>query len=219
MNKIIITILILVTVSCQKKEKRIDFKSELKGKMFTIVNNGNSQADFEFRDSTYTLFQLMKFERSYDIKEKNGITYISLGKFICTIEKSTNDAYDFLIYDIESNDSLFLKEKNPRWNSDKIYGNWIEENLSQTELNSVPFYSINANEINYYKNGKKIKSEIIINKTNEYVEMNLIHTPKRVDIVWRIKSISDSTMLIDRISKTDSLNQGTRYNLKLLKKR
>ena len=33
-----------------------------------------------------------------------------------------------------------------KWNSDKIYGNWVEENITQTELEYVPSYYINEND-------------------------------------------------------------------------
>ncbi|MFD1015042.1 hypothetical protein [Winogradskyella rapida] len=118
-------------------------------------------------------------------------------------------------------------ERKPKWNKELLTGTWVEKNqfdyytndsipkpppapkppapegFSESDFHNIPRYRIDTDSIyldyNYYRS----KSKIQINTTGEFIKMNL--TNHHIDYnvqenFWRIKHLTDSTMIIDKTS-------------------
>ena len=208
-----------MSFSCQEKEKPKYIADELKGKTFDAINvQYKYPLAFEFQDSTYRVYGIDSKQRPYKILATTDSINSFMESVKSRISKATNNLYEYLIV-INDTDSLQLKQRKAKWKLTMIYGDWIELKPNITETDSIPTYSISENQINYNYLTKKLNSEIDINDTFEFINMDLMQSKKRTEINWRIINVSDSTMLIDKTFRDDGLNITTHYNINLEKKR
>ena len=209
--------MILIIVSC-KNEEGLILKKELQGNTFDIINlSYNIPSDFEFRDSTCTLYQMRNIDFPYSINHENNATIIVVGDDVGNLYRSIDDSYDYLIIGKEFKDSLKLKRRKQKWNEEEIYGEWIEKNDKENTSDSLSHYSIDENGI-ILLNKSKTRSKIRLNNTLELMNFNLKHSQSRTEIYWRIKSLNENEMKIERSFSDDSLIT-TQTNIKLIKKR
>ncbi|WP_339697770.1 hypothetical protein [uncultured Marixanthomonas sp.] len=236
MNKpTIFLLLILMIVSCKKDTEYQNPKIELKGKTFNLI--AESEIDtliFDFNDSTYTIYQYSDRNLPYRIANFNESDFLVLNSRIIAIKKIDDDYYEGL-YIGEKDTEIELMKRKLKWDKKLIYGTWIEEKYIGTDSTDFPpppigyprydwppNYKITENqiELDFYT---KEKSEIEINNSFELLTMNLRHSLKLgVENEWRIKSLTDSLMVIDRIIiKNDNsmLKTNIEKNIKLIKKR
>jgi len=214
-----ILLLILTILSCQEKKELNHISHELKGKTFDAINvRYKYPLAYDFQDSTYRVYGIDTKKRPFKTLKTTDSINVFLDSEKSKVTKSLDNQYDYLIV-INNIDSLKLKQRKAQWKSEMIYGNWIESKPNVTETDSLPIYSITENQINYNHLSKKLKSEIDINDTFEFINMNLIQSKKRSEINWRIISVTDSTMLIDKTFNDNDLRITTHYNIKLEKKR
>jgi len=238
MNKLkLFFLLIFINISCQKKE--IDFKNELIGRTFNVINHENFPLDFEFKDSIYNSYQFNKASDYYRIEKYKDTAYLILGTNPCLINKSEKESYDYLVISRRFKDTFKLKERESKWVEKNIYGFWVEEKYASLLTNSTkpppplppppgvsesdfqwpPYYRIAKDSISSYYGYQISTSKFEINNTNEFISMNMKTGSKVQELFWRIKSIEDSIMIIDRASRDNSISIGNAFNIKLIKKR
>jgi hypothetical protein len=220
MNKpTIFLLLFLLIVSCQKKKDKIDFKNKLSGKSFEDINNPYFPRDFEFKDSTYIAYQFKRSHGNYKLIEKEDSTFIVIDNQLGYISENIDENFDFLIIGKTIGDTLRLKQKKPKWNKEKIYGEWILKSKKKSEQNSEISYLLEPNKISYSRNGLKIESKIDISKTHDYVNMELVHSDKKTECLWRIISITKNKMIIDKSTISGEYSFSTEDHVELIKKR
>ena len=220
MNKpITFLLLIFLIVSCKKKKDKIDFKTELSGKTFEDINNKYFPRDFEFKDSTYIVYQFIRSQGNYRILEKGDSTFIVISDQLANISENSDESFDFLIIGKTIDDTLRLKQKKPKWKKEKIYGEWIVKNKKKSEQDSEISYLLEPNKISYSKNGVNIESEIDISKTHDYVNMELVHSGKKTECLWRVISLTNNKMIIDKSTISGEYSYSTEDNIELTKKR
>jgi hypothetical protein len=216
-NKPTLLLLLIITlISCKKQNNLIEFRNELVGNTFDIVNfSENSPVDYEFKDSTYHTYQYNIEITPYSLKEVNGTMNIFLGDYECWIIKNDNELYDYSIIEKKSKDTLKLKKRKQKWRLEEVFGDWIDEKLEPSNLDSLSFYSLNKNQITYLQTNSKLD----INNSNELLNMNLKVNSNRTEINWRIKSLDKNEMIIDRMFRNADSTITTHFNIKLIKKR
>ncbi len=183
------------------------------------MNNENYPLDFEFKDSTFVSYQFNISKGSYEIIKEKDTAFILLNNELCYISQSKNELFDFLLIGRMYKDTFKLKERKPTWKLNGLYGKWIEENPTQTELDSLPFYSIEKTGITFHKKDEQIESKLNVNSSYEYIEINLTHSSTKIETMWRIKNLTDSTMVIDRTTNSSPIEYGIHNDIKLIKKR
>jgi hypothetical protein len=129
--------------------------------------------------------------------------------------KKTDDKY-ICKYIGFSDNSFEMIKRNPKWTKNQIYGTWIEEKYIDTDssdfppppiefekYNWPPSYKISEKqiELDFYTN---TNSAIEINNSLEFITMNLNHLLKiGVEKQWKIKTITDTLMIIERTKTID----------------
>ncbi|AUC80899.1 hypothetical protein [Lacinutrix sp. Bg11-31] len=220
MNKpTIFLLLFLLIVSCQKKKDKIDFKNKLSGKTFEDINNPYFPRDFEFKDSTFIAYQFKRRHGNYKFIEKGDSTFIIIDDQLGYISENSDGDFDLLIIGKTIDDTLRLKQKKPKWSSEKIYGEWIVKSNKKSEQSSEMSYLLEPNKISYSRNGLEIESEIEISKTHDYVNMELVHSDKKTECLWRIISLTNNKMIIDKSTISGEYSFSTENNIELTKKR
>jgi hypothetical protein len=195
-KSILILILISTIISCQKKQNTIDFKKELTGKSFKIVNSSFDK-DIEFLDSVYMIYGLKLTVDKYRIERKNDSTSkLFMGNYSAIIQSSNSENYNYIIIEDKEKDTLLLKRNKKKYELNDIIGTWVEN----TELN----YTINKNDILMnIKDSINRKSELNFDKTNKYLTFSLNHSKNRKEYLWKILKIGNDTLFVDKSYKTD----------------
>ena len=147
----------------------------------------------------------------------NNATKIIIGNDVGHLYRSKDDSYDYLIIGNKNKDSLKLRKREQKWKTEEIYGEWIENNDKKQYSDSLSSYLINDNKI-VFLNNNKVKSKFRLNNTLELMNMNLRHSQTRSEIYWRIKSLNENEMKIERTYSNDSAITTQMY-ITLIKKR
>jgi hypothetical protein len=237
MNKsIIFLLIILIFVSCKQKSENVNINDELKWKTFDLI--AESEKDtliIDFRDSTYQMFQHQEKELPFRISKFDNSNYLVLDRGIMAIKKSGTDFYEGLFLG-ETDYKVKMVRRNKNWNKEMLYGKWIEEKywntkkenlppppppLSESGYDWPPYYQIDKNKItlNLFKVSE---SNIDINNSAEFINMELNNPIIGIEEKWRIKELNDSIMIINKLIET-----GTKFefmnkyseDIKLIKKR
>ena len=247
MNKpIIILLLILTIVSCEKKtESKID-KIEFQNKTFNLISESEPDTLFiEFQDSTHQIFgNLWQEKIPWRISNYNSSNFLVLDNRVIGIKKLSEGRFDCTYIGLRDN-SFELGERKPKWNKELLNGTWVEKELfeyhsndsipkpphipappgfSESDLQYPPLYKINGDSIHLAYAYHKSKSLLEINNTGEFVKMHLENFDLGLGVkesLWRIKFLSDSLMIIDKTGE-NTLEFGKEKklnNIKLIKKR
>jgi hypothetical protein len=250
MNKrTIILLLILVTISCDKKtETRID-KRELQNKTFSIHFESEQDTIFyEFKDSTHQEYSnRWQGKIPWRITRYENANFLVLDDRVIGIKKANESNFSCRYIGSYENDFEMIERK-PKWDKELLTGTWVEKNLfdyytndsipkpppipkppappgfSESDFHNLPHYKINADSIYLDYEYQKSKSKIQINNTGEFITMNLRNYSlgyKAQENFWRIKYLTDSIMIIDKISYDllHSKHDKTLTNIKMIKKR
>jgi len=188
----------------------------------------------DFADSTYSAFQYNDYDRPWELKTFYNSTVLDLNGNTIVAHK-LNDSIIEAYFDGD----LVIKERKPKWDKKLIFGKWIEEqylntdpinipppapppNVNEDDYDYPPYFLITKDSIYsdfYYK---KSRSKIRISSLGEFISLSLNSKFDEVDTFWKIKSLNDSVMIVNRIFKyphDNSYHIETDWDLKLIKKR
>lgn len=239
MNKpTIFLLLILTIVSCGKKtELRIN-KSQFQNKTFSIHSEPERDTLFiEFQDSTHQLFgSFWQGKVPYRISNYENANFLVLDNRVIGIKQKGKGKFECTYIGLNEN-TFEMVVRNPEWTKERIYGTWIEEKyagMDSTDFppppiqvdndnwNWPPSYTIDENKIKLDFYGQ-FESKIEITNSNEFIQMDLNNSVGLGirENFWRIKYVTDSTMIIDKRIDDILKSHGEKNlkNIKLIKKR
>lgn len=195
-KSILILLLISTIISCQKKHNIIDFKKELTGKSFKIVNP-DFDTDIEFSDSRYVIYGLKLTVDYFRIERINdSVSRLFFGNQPAIIKASNSENHNYTIIGEKQKDTIYIKRNKIRFELKNIIGTWVEN----PDLN----YTIDNNSIVMnLKDSIHPKSELNFDKTNKHLTFSINHSKNRVESLWKILKIKNDTLLIDKSYKTD----------------
>jgi hypothetical protein len=235
----IISLLILTLFSCQKNIERIDIADELRGNTFNMTSIGDKDTlTIEFKDSTYTVFEYSDRNLPWRIATFDNKDFLVFDSRIMAIKQNDNNSFDGLLIS-EKDYDIRLEKRKAKWDKELIFGTWIEEqylntnpinipppppppNIKENDFEFPPYYVITKDTIysNFYY--KKSKSEIELSNLGEFISLKLNSRFDDTETDWRIKSLNDSVMIIDRTINyphDNSYHTEMEKDLKLIKKR
>lgn len=244
MNKpIIILLLILALLSCQKNIERIDIAKELRGNTFNMTSIGEKDTlTIEFKDSTYTVFEYSDRYLPWRIATFDNNDILILDRQVIAIKQKDKNSFKGLLI-AEEDYEIILEKRKPQWNKELLNGIWIEEKnydlylndslpkpppsapsgVSENDFQYSPFYEIKGDTISAAYYYQVSKSNIQVSNSAEFIIMKLRSDYDKVEELWKIKKLNDSVMIIDRTiekeNKKFSFLTTTEENIKLIKKR
>lgn len=219
MQKTIFVLLLFFSIfSCQNKVDTKISKNDFNGKTFSFIfEKQENEVIIDFNDSTYqTLIgDRWKFDIPWRVKHHENLTFLVLENRVSTIKKT--DATNFSLLHIGENDIPFkMSERRSKWNKKDIYGTWIEEvyiGKDSTDFPPLPApppgiskiktwppnYTISEDKI-LYKHFGATETEIKITNNAEFISVDFIDSNlyNYKKMLWNIKFLSDSIMIIDR---------------------
>ena len=228
-------ILIILLASCNQNVKQSITKAELVGKSFDFINLlDNDTLNIEFQDSVYNTFTYGFHEypeidwRNWELHNNILIMEIWGGQFTAELEKINEK--EFHGFNFNLSDSLpefSILERNRPWNKDLIFGKWSLDISSAPEMmmltrpkfwsGELPDYRYEINECSIINELEQLNSRIIINSSNEYIKF--INTNNNAHKFWKIKSLTDSTMMVDMIIEFGAVNKRKELkNVKMTRK-
>ncbi len=241
MYKPTITLLLfLAIISCQKATERIDIASELRGNTFIMYSIGEKDTlTIEFKDSTYTAFEYSDRNLPWRMATFDNNKLLVFDNRVIAIKQTEKDEFKGLLI-TEKDYEVVLKKRKRKWNKAQLNGVWIEEQNYDLFFNDSveippppapspidegkefqypPFYEIKLDTISarYYYQISKSKMEI--SNSIEFITMKLHSDDNKVEELWKIRSLNDSLMIIDRKIEKDNYLISTEENIKLIKKR
>jgi hypothetical protein len=232
----IILLLILTIVGCQNNQNSKINENQLRNKTFTLIEKTkNDTLTFEFRDSTYNVFEFSDRNIPWGISHFDNSSFLVLDNRVIGIKQKNNQEYECKFIGL-SDWEFKMIERNPKWKKEQIYGTWIEEKFVGTDSidfppppienvksNWPPNYKITENKIqfDFYE---KTESKIEINNTGEFITMELKNPIfyGTTENLWQIKFVSDSLMIVDKqITEFQHFSQQEKEigGIRLIKKR
>lgn len=223
MNKSILYLfLILLIFSCQHKIDSKINKNDFKGKTFSLVfEKQEEEIIIDFNDSTYeTLIgERWKFDMPWRIKHHENSTFLVLEDRVSVIKRIDSTHFK-LLYIGEKDLDYKMSELESKWKKNQIYGTWVEDiyvGKDSTDFPSPPppptipkiktwppSYTISEENI-VYKHIGATKTEIKITNNAEFISLNFVNSNSYnyKKMLWKIKFLSDSIMVIDRDYKSE----------------
>ncbi|WP_250435099.1 hypothetical protein [Hanstruepera flava] len=240
-KSISILIIFFILFGCHKganNELMIDLetiKNDFKGETYDLIGNEllPDTLNIQFRDSTFHSFTYDLRMPPWRVSEFENNYFLILNRRPIALKRISEGHYKGLSF-IYGDEKLVLKKRQIKFSKEQILGAWIEEKWFDTKVSDFPplpnllndsilswppSYKISSDSImsNKYL---LTKSEIDINNTNEFISMHLENpTNQGFESLWKIKSISDSIMIIDRYRQPyfDSKYEWE-HNVKLFRK-
>jgi|GEM_PF-5677465 len=233
--RLLILLTILYFFSCSINDTTSLNENEFKNKTFLLIDkNEKDTLNIEFKDSTYYIIENSKSEnQTWKLSQYNNLDFLSLNCNVFGIDKLNDNT--FLARSLTDSDWIFkMAERTSKWDVDQIYGYWVEEKyfskdstdfppppIKYTKYSWPPYYNITKKkiELDFYDIAT---SNYVINNTFEYIDFDLNH-PFRIgsEIEWKIKSLNDSIMVIDRILEREhdfSMKTTIQKDIKLFKR-
>ncbi|ETN96877.1 hypothetical protein [Zhouia amylolytica] len=192
----------------------------------------------EFKDSTFTVFEYNDRDLPWRIATFDNKDFLVFDNRIMAIKQNNIDNYVGLLIS-EKDYDIRLEKRKPKWDKELIFGTWVEEkyfntdpinilppppppNTEENDFEFPPYYVITKDTIysNFYY--KKSKSKIDISNLGEFISLNLNSKFDDKETNWRIKSLNDSIMILDRTityPHDNSYHSERERDLKLIKKR
>jgi len=225
MNKPIIVLLLTLTlVSCQKKSNLVIKESEFRGKTFNI--HFKSEIDtmiIDFQDSTHQIFgDLWAGKLPWRISHYDNTNILVLDNRLIGIKKKSENSFDCTYIGL-TDQSFTMSERKSKWNKELIYGIWLKkedekefdnskndsiqrpplppapEGFSEKDFKWPPYYIITNDSIKFYSSYSVNESSIDINNTTEFISMKLNHSPLiGIEWIWKIKNLNDSLMVLEK---------------------
>jgi len=244
MNKpTIILLLILTLFSCKKDIELIDIANELRGNTFDMISIVDKDTlTIEFKDSTYSVFEYSDRNLPWRIATFDNTQILVLELRTIAIKQRDDNTFDGLL--IGGQDyQLTLEKRKPKWNKDFLIGKWVEKefddyysndsipkppripspDFKESDYQEQPIYEISSDSISLKTEYFAFKSIIEVNNSVEYLTMRLKSVSNKVDIMWTIKELTESSMIIDKsvIEQNGSMisTRKTIEKIELIKKR
>ncbi len=244
MNKpTIILLQILTLFSCQKNVGRIDIANELRGNTYDMTSIGEKDTlTVEFKDSTYTVFEYSDKNLPWRIASFDNNDFLVFDRRVIAIQQKDKNSFKGLLIADKDYEIVFEKRKT-QWNSELLNGIWIEEKnyylrlndtipkpppppipgISESDYKYPPSYEIKDDSIIASYDYQISKSKIGISNLTEFITMKLRSDNNKIEELWKIKTLNDSIMIIDRTiekeNKKFNFFTTTEKNIKLIKKR
>ncbi|WP_219008710.1 hypothetical protein [Aquimarina litoralis] len=237
MNKLNIFLLIILTlISCSQEFKSVNISSELRGKTFNMIAKFEKDTlIIDFKDSTYLMVQHNDKLRPYRVSTFENSNFLILDKGVMGIKKNGTDSYEGLFIGEEDHKVKMIRRK-ANWTKEMLYGKWIQDEyinqtketappppplITNTDFEWPPYYEITEEKIKL--NSFKIsESDIKINNSGEFILMELLNPIDGQERKWRIKELTDNTMVINRMVRSgQKFEFMDKYSedIKLIKKR
>lgn len=214
--------------------KSFDFLIEIRKD--TIYDNNFT---ISFKDSIYQIIDLENDRIRYgsnsqkwNIRRHNNIDFLVMNNSVILIKRLNDSTYKGPSLSYQGvNYKLSLRR--PKWKKEKLYGKWVEDTyIGKPEdffpppplpipekYDWPPYYEITKDKIvNNHYNVNESKYEI--NNSNEYISMELQSYFYNKEIMWKIKKLTDSVMVISRkIDNTYQDNYSDKFsdNIRLIK--
>ena len=238
MNKpTIILLLILTIVSCGKGTELPINESQFRNKTFSLFSESEKDTlTIEFQDSTHQIFELRQKNIPWRISNYDNSNFLVLDNRVIGIKKTDKDEFECTYIGLIDNPFMIVERKF-KWKKEQIYGTWVEEKYVGTDStdfppppiqpennkwNWPPSHTITETkiELDFYD---KFESEIEINNTGEFIQMNLNNSVGLGirEELWQIKHLSDSLMIVDKRVDNILSSHGEKSltNIRLIKKR
>ncbi len=197
----------------------------------------------EFKDSTYTAFEYSDRNLPWRMVTFDNNDLLVFDSRVIALKQTEKGRFKGLLI-TEKDYEVILEKRIAQWDREKLNGVWIEEQNYDLFFNDSletppppapspidegkefqypPFYKIKIDTISaryYYQTSK---SKMQISNSVEFITMKLRSDNNKVEELWKIKSLNDSVMIIDRTiekeNKKFSFLTTTEENIKLKKKR
>lgn len=188
------------------------YKFEYKSSKDELIQGHNY---IEFSDSTYKGLVRMNGTQKWKVSEFDNASILFLAETAIRIQQ-LNDSV-FHGQNLRHEDiSYKITLDNTSWSREDFVGKWVLEKYYKTTKDfwplppapindSIyrttewpPFYKISKNKLisNYFFESE---SEYKINNSNRFIEMKLTnHDIGKIENQWKIKSINDSVMIVNR---------------------
>lgn len=166
----------------------------------------------EFQDSTYIFSRFYSNDSEWYFTNYNNSSFLVLGHSTIGVRRLNDSVIEGI--NLSYKDVTYeFRLKTPKWNREQLYGKWVEEiyienpktffpplppTLREKTNNWPPYYIISNDEIicDYYTLGK---SSYEINELNDFISMKLFNDIMGTEIKWRVKNVTDSTLVINRL--------------------
>jgi hypothetical protein len=232
LNSLIVLAFILTLISCNQKTKLAIHEIQFQNKTFSLYSESEKDTlIIEFQDSTCQIFgSSWEGKIPWRITNYDNTNFLVIDNKVIGIKNKVDVEFDCTFIDLRDN-AFILKERNPKWNKELIYGTWMKkadigkleyamndsikkpplppapDGVSEKEFKYPGYYEIAKNSIKYYEYYLTQKSDLEINTTNEYLLMELGDDYiNEKNWEWNIKSLSKSTMVVERNITTISTN-------------
>ncbi len=128
------------------------------------------------------------------------------------IKKTKTDFYEGLMIG-EKDYKVKMIRRKKNWNREMLYGKWIQDKyknqtketapptpplITNTDFEWPPYYEISEDKIKL-SSFEISESQIKINNSGEFILMELLNPIDGIEKKWRIKELTDTTMVINRM--------------------
>ena len=246
MNKpTIILLLILTIVSCGKKSEPSIHENQFQNKTFSAFSELEQDTLYiEFQDSTHNIIgDLYQEKIPWKITRYENADFLVLYNRVYGIKKTNNDGFECTYIGV-NNYPLKMVERKTILNKELLQGLWVEKELyeyysndsipkppripappdfSEKDYQMPPLYEIKTDTISVTYDYYQSQSIMHISNSAEFITMYLKSDFDKIEEMWKIKKLTDSIMIIDKIiiDKNGSLGSTTKTieNIELIKKR
>ena len=215
-------------VSCKKSKESPISERQFQNKTFSLIDESEEDTLFiEFQDSTYQIFgNFWQGENPWRISHYDNTNFLVLENRAIGIQQISEDKFNCTYIGL-TDYPLELVERKPKWDTELLNGTWVEqtsfenyhndsilkpppvpkppapEGFKESDYQDLPLYKISGDSIYLAHEYLKVKSKIQLNNTGEFITMNLKNYAlgyRAQENFWRIKYLTDSIMIIDKIS-------------------
>lgn len=165
----------------------------------------------EFKDSVYHLFEYDKKPLSYSITSYKEDNILILENGFLMLTELDEQTYDGVLITDKAY-PISLEEKTKPWTKEMLLGKWYLADYYNTKVEDLPPWPLQFDQDNldwppYYilseksialQFYKRNESEIDVNSNVEYINMDLIHPIDGTEYKWKIKTLNDSLMIINK---------------------
>jgi len=202
-------------------------ESDFRNKTFNVIAAPGFERSIdtlliEFQDTTYTILNNGYNHRlPWRIKKTSKANYLVFFDGTAIIEKLVDGKFYFTAIG-ETDFENILEERKPKWDRSQLEGVWVSKEyerrlrLNRTDYDpppppppppgrsfadftAIPHYELKGDSIYFRKWFFKERSKLEMNKTNEYLWMNIRPISPEGGRInqWHVMSRSDSTLIVE----------------------
>lgn len=202
-----------IAISCTSKPTPLD-ETAFKGKTFLFYNPADSASFYvDFKDSICNEINYDSRNYPWKLKTYEGNDFLIVGEAVYGIKKNEK-ANTFTLTALDYKDrSLTISEVEPKWDEEKLYGTWINEEADSTDREMSlklplldppiatykivwpPEYRIEKDTIYSYDLDKRSKSKYTLSHSHTFMQMHLDKpTLFQYNYQWEVTLVNDSIM-------------------------